>query len=421
MTTPIDQSRRDFLRHAATVAGTGLVAASLPHRAKAQSFPANERIGVGLIGLGSMGSSHLMILTLLKEKLREPVEVVAVCDVHYKRLDETAGKSGAKPYKVWTELLADKQVDAVVIATPDHWHAPMTLAALDAGKDVYCEKPMTHYDHLDLAKKVVETVAAKKRVMQLGTQKLSGGCWPVAKENVASLGKIVQAEGSDCRRGPTYMPRPTEPTPVPGKTLDWDMWLGCDLTRVPKRPFDRLRLLAFRAFWDYSGGPGTDQFPHVLTPWVKTLDLGFPKRVVTAGGLYFWHDGREVPDTVHTCIDYERGPTVSLFASLASAQNGPMMIRGQKATMNVREPDEVQITRPKEGEGEESEVLRGKEGNFYLNHWRDFLTCMRTRNKPVSNEDIGYRVMVALAMGIKSYRSGKAVGFNPDEGTIKEL
>jgi len=144
MTTPIDQSRRDFLRHAATVAGTGLVAASLPHRAKAQSFPANERIGVGLIGLGSMGSSHLMILTLLKEKLREPVEVVAVCDVHYKRLDETAGKSGAKPYKVWTELLADKQVDAVVIATPDHWHAPMTLAALDAGKDVYCEKPMTH-------------------------------------------------------------------------------------------------------------------------------------------------------------------------------------------------------------------------------------------------------------------------------------
>jgi predicted dehydrogenase len=419
----IDQSRRGFLRRTASMAGAGVIAAGLSPRAAVQAFSANERVNVGMIGLGGMGTSHLTVLTILKEKLREPVEVVAVCDVFSKRLETFASKTGAKPYKMWSDLLADKQVDAVLIATPDHWHAPLTLAALDAGKDVYCEKPMTHFDHLDLARKVVETVAKGQRVMQVGTQLLQEDCWRLARENVGSLGKIVHVQDSDCRNGwmPCYLPKETaDPDAVPGKTLDWDMWLGCEKTRVPKRPYDPRRFFAFRGFWDYSGGIGTDQFPHTLSPWVKLLDLGFPKRVVTAGGQYYYKDGREVPDIVQTCIDYEGGPTVSLLGTLASARKDPGMIRGQKAAMVITGESEIRIVPEKEGGGGEPTEIKGREAMPLMFHWRDFLNGVRTRNKPVHNEVIGYRIMVALSMGVKSYRSGKALGFDAPNDKIKE-
>jgi predicted dehydrogenase len=145
---------------------------------------------------------------------------------------------------------------------------------------------------------------------------------------------------------------------------------------------------------------------------------------VTGGGLYYHKDGREVPDTVHACIDYEDGPTVSLLASLATGQNCPMIARGQKAAMIVRGLAEIQIipeSLPNAPAVSQPTVIKGKDGNNLFDHWRDFLNCVRTRNKPISNEVLGYRVMVALSMAVKSYRSGKAMGFDSQQGTIKEL
>jgi predicted dehydrogenase len=413
-------NRRDFLKRTAAVAGAGLMAAGRPHWVRAAS--ANERIRVGAIGCGGMGSHHLGVLMGLKKE--GLAEVVAVCDVFQKRLDAAAAKTGGKPYKVWSDLLADKNVDAVLIATPDHWHAPLTIAAAEAGKDIYCEKPMTHWARLDLAKKVVDTVAKTKRVMQVGTQFLSDDVWELSMPQIDKLGKQIHVQSSDCRNGPIgcYSPQTNDPAAVPGKTLDWDMWLGCEVTGVPKRPYEPGRFFAFRSYWDYSGGIGTDFFPHILTPWVKTLSLGFPKRVVTTGGRYFWDDGREVPDLVNTCIDYEGGPTVSLLASLATDDNLPWLIRGQKATMTFNGPSSpAKIVPQKAAGGGKSIEIKGTRHWSEEQHWRDLLECIKTRKKPRSHEIFGYQVMAALHMGIRSYRSGKALGFDKDAGKAVEL
>jgi predicted dehydrogenase len=424
MTGASNPNRRDFLKQSAAVAGAGLVAGIAQQRARAQAPSANEKIGVGAIGVGGMGSHHLgVLMNLKKEGL---VDVVAVCDVYANRLEAAAKKTGGKPYKVWSDLLADKQVDAVLIATPDHWHAPLCIAAAEAGKDIYCEKPMTHWDQLDLARKVVEAVEKNKRVMQVGTQFISDDCWEIAKEKLGMLGKVVHVQSSDCRNGPIgcYSPKSNDPAVRPGENLDWEMWLGCDKTRVPHHAYEPGRFLAFRSFWDYSGGTGTDFFPHILTPWVKVLDLGFPKRVVTAGGRYFWDDGREVPDIVNTCIDYEGGPTVMLTASLATEQNLPWLIRGQKAAMTFAStPSSPVKIIPEKAAGNTGETieLKGKRRWSEEQHWRDLIRCIKTREMPRSNQLIGYRVMAALSMGIKSYRTGKAMGFDTQTETVKEL
>lgn len=414
-------NRRDFLRQSVTVAGTGAVTAAVARRARAS---ANERIQVGAIGCGGMGNHHLGQLAKLKEE--GLAEVVAVCDVFQKRLDAAAKRTGGKPYKNWKELLNDKNVDAVLVATPDHWHAPMCIAAAQAGKDIYCEKPMTHWDHLDLAKKVVDTVAEHNRVMQVGTQFLSDDVWDLAAERLDKLGKVIHVQSSDCRNGPIgcYSPKTNDPSAVPGKSLDWDMWLGCEGTGVPKRPYEPGRFFAFRSFWDYSGGIGTDFFPHILTPWVRTLRLGEPKRAVTAGGQYYWDDGREVPDIFNTCIDYEGGPTVMLLASLASNEGLPWLIRGQQATFHFNGPTSPLKIVPETYHGHkggETEELKGKQHWDTLPHWKDFLRCVKSRKKPRSHEGLGYQVMAALSMGIKSFRTGKAMAFDKAAGTVRAV
>lgn len=425
MTESVNPNRRDFLRKTAAVAGVGLVAAGSPRKARAQAPSANEKIGIGAIGVGGMGSHHMNVLMNLKKE--GLCDVVAVCDVFQNRLDAAAAKTGGKPYKVWTDVLADKRVDVVFIGTPDHWHAPMAIAAAEAGKDIYCEKPMTHWDQLDLAKKVVEAVEKNKRVMQVGTQFMSDECWELAKPKVEMLGKVVHVQSTDCRNGPIgcYSPASNDPAAQPGKTLDWDMWLGCEQTRVPKREYQPGRFMAFRSFWDYSGGIGTDFFPHILTPWVNLLNLGFPKKVQTAGGRFFWDDGREVPDMVTTCIDYEGGPTVLLIASLATEQNLPWLVRGQKGYMEFNNPGGFCPVRikpePASGSKFDPIELKGNRKWSEEQHWRDLFACVKSRKKPRSHEVLGYRVMTALSMGIKSYRSGKAVGFDERENKIIEL
>ncbi len=422
MTQPTGPNRRDFLKRTAAVAGAGLVTANSRRRARAQAPSANERIHVGVIGCGGMGNAH--INTLLKLKEEGLVEVVAVCDVFTKRLDAAKARTGGKPYKVWTDVIADKRVDTVSIATPDHWHAPISIAAAEAGKDIYCEKPMTHWQHLDLARKVVDAVAKNKRVMQVGTQFISDDVWDLAIERISQLGKPIHVQSSDCRNGPIgcYSPKSNDPSAVPGKTLDWDMWLGTEVTRAPKRAYEPGRFFAFRSFWDYSGGVGTDFFPHILTPWVKTLSLGFPKRVVQAGGRYFWDDGREVADIVNMCVDYDGGPTVALLASLATAQNLPWLIRGQKAAFEFSGPSSPLKIIPEKAAGEAKPTeVKGQRHWSLDNHYRDFFNCVKTRNKPRSHEVFGYRVMAALTMGIMSYRSGKAMGFDEKTGKVIEL
>ncbi|MBK5106248.1 MAG: Gfo/Idh/MocA family oxidoreductase [Burkholderiales bacterium] len=415
-------TRRKFLEKSAIAAGgVVLLGANAPAPASGQSAArkgANDRIGVGLIGCGGMGNGHLGALTRLKDS-GYAVDIVAVCDVYKPRLDAAAARTGGKPYSDFHDLIAATDVDLVGIATPDHWHAPMTIAAADAGKDVYCEKPMTYWGDMSMTRKVVEAIARNKRVMQVGTQGMSDTIWEQTAERIkaGAVGQLVHAQASDMRNGNlgVYNPKSDDGQAKPGTNLDWDMWLG----PAKKRPWEPGRFFAFRSFWDYSGGIGTDFFPHILTPLVRTMGLGVPKRVVASGGLYSWKDGRECPDIYNLVIEYADGPSLLLVASLANNNGIPMLIRGHEATVHFEGPGAV--IRPQDAvtRDREEEKIERKHGASLEEHYKDLMECARSRDrKPRSNEELGYAVMAALSMGIMSYREGKAAEFDEKSGKI---
>jgi predicted dehydrogenase len=416
----MERSRRDFLRDAAALASVTILAKSV--------FGANDSLGVGVVGCGGMGGAHIGTVRRMKEQ-GEQVDLVAVCDVWEKRLEGAAKGTGAKPYKDYRKLLEDKSVDAVCIATPDHWHAKIAVDAREAGKDVYCEKPMTYWKSLDEPKKIVSTLKRTKRVLQVGTQGMSDSIWEQVAELIKAdeIGILIHAQAADMRTGHWSVlcgcEKDIDPDAKPGVNLDWDMWLGWQFGLAPKRPWDPSRFFAFRIFWDYSGGIGTDWFPHLLTPLIRAMGLGFPKRVTASGGLYLpEHKVRwEVPDIFQMLIEYPNGPSVLLIASLGNNWGLPMLIRGSKATLVFEGPGAV-IYPQREivGDRPKKEVAR-KRGASLEEHWRDFLKSMRTREQPRSNAVLGYYVMTALHMGVRSYIEGRAMEFDEKTETVKAL
>jgi len=415
--------RRGFVKRSAAAAGAAALASATASRpAKAAPSP-NEVVRVGLIGIGGMGGGHLNKLVNMS-KQGEPVKVVAVCDVWDQRLDAAANVAGqdAKKYKDYRKLLEDKDIDAVLIATPHHWHAQITIDAANAGKDIYCEKPMTWWGDLTAPLKVAEAVARNKRVMQVGTNGLSDSIYPQAREHVRKgrLGQLIHAQASDMRNGyiDVYDPARKDANLKPGENLDWEMWLGS----APKRPFDPGRYLSFRVFWDYAEGVGMDFFPHLLTPLVYVMEVGFPKRVTASGGLYDHKDGRETPDIFTTLIEYPNGPSVTLLGGVSNDSNLPMVIRGTDATLTfdtgpgaVIDPQGARVK-----DRQREEIAREYDDSLDR-HWQDFLQCIKTREKPRSNEVIGAQVTMALAMGIHAYREGRAIEFDEKTGQAKFL
>lgn len=413
MATQGGMNRRGFLHGAAagaamTVAAPGFISAK-----------AAERVTVGVIGCGGMGGAHLNTLVNLRKQ--GLVQIGAVCDVFENRREAAKTLTGAPAFKDFRQVLDLKGIDAVVIATPDHWHAPITIAAAEAGKDVYCEKPMTYWKDLAEPKKVVEAIARHKRVMQVGTNGISDSQYEQAAEKIAAgaLGKLIRAQASDIRNGPIgcYSPKTNDPAAVPGKTLDWDSWLG----PAPKRPYEPGRYFAFRSFWDYSGGVCTDFFPHLLTPLIKMMNLTFPKRVVASGGRYYWDDGREIPDIFNLLIEYPTGPSIYLCGGLANDSNFPMQIQGQQATLTFGGPGFILEPQRSAGNQAEREEVKRKRPGSLEEHWKDFLNCVHTRQKPRSHEIHGYHVMVALHMGVRSFLEGKVFEFDPQKEQARAL
>ena len=412
------QTRREFLRQAATLASVTILSKSV--------FGANEKVNVAVVGCGGMGFGHINTLLSLKQK-GEPVDIVAVCDVWQKRLDAAAQRTGAKPVKDYRQILDDKSVDAVCIATPDHWHAKIAVDAMEAGKDVYCEKPMTLWKSLDEPKRIYATVNRTKRVLQVGTQGMSDSIWEQVAELIKAgeIGTLVQAQAGDMRTGHWSVlcgcERDIDPDAKPGVNLDWDMWLGWKFGLAPRRPWDPARFFAFRIFWDYSGGLATDWFPHILTPLVRAMNLRFPKRVTASGGLYLpEHKGRwEVPDIFQMVVEYPEGPSIHLMACLGHNWGVPMLIRGSKATLVFEGPGAV-IYPQREivGDVPRREIARTR-GASLEEHWRDFLSCVRTRGQPRSNAELGYYVMTAIHMGIRSFLEGRAMEFDEATQTVR--
>ncbi len=415
-TNTMTENRREFLR----VAGTVGAAAFAPHVAGAGEGPRrrNGLIGVGFIGTGGRAQTHLGIINQMKAKgIAEPV---AVCDVYRPRLEAASKKTGgAKMYMKHEELLADPNVDVVCIATPDRLHAPMAIDALNAGKDVYCEKPLTHWSQFELAKKVQAAADQNKRLVQVGTQYMADENYPKVRKMIADgiIGKPMHVQCGYMRRG-DWGERMVVPDPhaKPGPDLLWERFLG----DAPKVPFSVSRFFQWRLYWDYAGGPATDLLVHAYTPVFCLLDVDFPYRVMGGGGT-FQYD-REVPDQCNILADYKDGPAVAMLNSLSNYTGIDTMIRGTDGIiiwkmLGARDCKGIRIV-PVDKKKKEMFLPWNGFGNT-AKLWQNLLDCVRTRAQPFSSIKLAVRVQAPLSMGVISHRNNKVAMFDFDNQSIK--
>lgn len=365
---------------------------------------ANNRLRIGVIGCGGLATgAH--IPSLLKMKESDNCEIAAVCDVWQKPLDKAAATTGGKPFKDYRAMLDQKDIDYVTIVTPEHWHARMTLDAADAGKHIYCEKPMTW--SVDEAKKVVRKIRETKVKMQVGVQGMSDDSYETARAYVkeGALGKVVQAQIDYSRnyKGDFWV-GPFDPDARPGENLDWNAWLG----PAPKRPFDPDRFFHWRRYWDYSGGIATDLFVHRITRMIKALDLKFPDRVVGTGGKWeFTSSAAEIPDTFNMICDYPGGPTVIVVSSMANDTRIPHVIRGHHATLEfTREGFTIQPQRDF-AEGKAEIVHKKTGGEDITLHHRNLQNAIRSGEALKCDVMLGYYGVVAVRLAVDSYRKSK--------------
>ena len=412
--------RRDFMKSASAAAAGAL---GLANRA----FSANDRIQIGVIGVGGRGTYVARTFSKIGKE-DSSCQVVAVCDVYQKRVNQAKKAHDCKGYLDYREVLDLPYVDAVIVATPDHWHAPVAIAAMNKGKDVYCEKPMCHT--IEQAKEMAATVHGKKRVMQVGSQTTSADQWHKAKKYIAdgAIGKMIMSQGSYHRNsteGEWNWPieAAAGPTGKGDDFIDWKMWLGS----APERGYDADRFFRFRKYWDYSGGIATDLFFHVVAPLnICWPEPQFPLRVSALGGIWEFKDEREVPDTFNLIADFPQGHSLVLSSSMANSQHIPGLIRGHKGTIimvdhgKFESPTDHITLLPETrviGKDEDYKTKFGtKEQQIPIDqkdamstHVRNFLECIRTRQQPTLNVDVALRAQVTISMAVQSYREGRVL------------
>lgn len=336
MHTSSNISRRTFL-----AGGAATTAMALSAKSYAQVPGANTRLRAGFIGCGGMAGAHLGALLEMKDD--ENVDVVAVCDVYRERAEGFAGRVADKGAEAvvtqdYRALLDRDDIDYVVIATPEHSHAYLTLAALDAGKHIYCEKPMTH--NIADAKRIVDAANATPLKLQVGVQAMADDSYSsaLAAIQAGKLGPVVEAQIDYVRRYPkdegpwrrsikSDQPKPDD--------LDWDAWVY----PAPERAWDPHRYFEWRCYRDYSGGIATDLFVHRITRIIRACNLSFPNRVSGMGGIYLWDDGRDLPDNFEMLAEYPAvegvtpGMTVRVLGTMANKAASDHCIRGYDATL----------------------------------------------------------------------------------------
>ncbi|MGH9842616.1 MAG: Gfo/Idh/MocA family oxidoreductase, partial [Blastocatellia bacterium] len=312
MTNRSKINRRDFIkRSAATGAGAGLTLGSIKQTSAAsygRIDGANGRITMGFIGVGARATQ------VMEDVLRMPgFEVVAACDAYKGRLERATERTGgrAKVYKDAAELLAAPGIDAVYIGTPDHWHKDHAIAAVNAGKDVYIEKPLTYTVAEGL--EIIAAVKKTGRILQVGSQNISSPVQAKAREIIHSgkLGQITMIRSTTNRNtagGAWIYPIPPDANP---ETVNWEMFQG----PAAKHDFSLERFFRWRCYQDYSGGIATDLFVHTATTIHFLMGAEAPDCVMAAGDLYRWKESRDVPDTLNAILQYPEGFTVNLSAT----------------------------------------------------------------------------------------------------------
>ena len=407
---------------------------------------ANDRIGVGFIGFGLIGKQHVADFKKFTD-----VDLVGLCDTYKPRVDEGLafiGNGTAKGYSDFRKMLENKDIQGVVVATPDHWHALLTIMGCAAGKDVYCEKPMTVFN--DEGKWMIQAARKYQRIVVVGTQRRHGKGVAEAKKVVESgqLGKIHSIRIASMRNIYPGFGKTTVQDPPSG--LDYDMWLG----PAPKKPYTPHRsLYHFRWFWDYSGGQMTNLGAHTLDQVLWLMNVKGPSMVSSTGGRFALEDDGETPD-LQDALWVFPGFTVNYAIREANAMRGDPAARGQvylgtKGSLVLSGDYEVipenridpvndiprfqghpaggpvysdvkpapWIEASKGGVASDARYGTGGEDTMAMNE-RNWLDCIRSRKRPFCEVEDGHRVAVACNLANMSLRLGRSIRWDPEKEQV---
>ncbi len=430
LTNPV--TRRDFL----TTSAAGAALAAMPAISRASTNP-NERLRLGFIGVGGRAQTHLDSAIRL-QNTGNKVEIATVCDVFNRYRDEVAAKVkekvGHEPTKTgdYRDIVNDPKIDAVVIATPDHWHAKQTIDALKAGKQVYCEKPMTH--SVDEALAVHKAWKESGRVMQVGVQSTSLPVWKAINERLRNgdIGKVLQYQTEYFRNSDVGQWRYYELTEdMTPKNIDWNTFLGREFDLAPDMPFDRAVFGQWRCYWPFGSGMFTDLFVHRSTSMLLATGLRFPGRVVGAGGIFLEYDGRDVPDVATVVADFPEGVQGTVAATMCCA-NTPIkqLIRGHHGSIVLGNGEEFAgydiVTERREVTHDRSlkdtRVEVGSVENTSLAHFENFVNAALAGDPNAVNcsPELGAAAMVIVELGARSYREGKVFHFDRETMTVRD-
>jgi predicted dehydrogenase len=403
-------TRRNFGKSAALAGLTSALAAG-------RALGANERIRLGFIGLGNRGDQVLDAFLEHKD-----ADVVAICDIYQPYLDFAARKIGGNPkqYKDYRDLLTSKDVDAVVICTPDHWHALQTIHACEAKKDVYVEKPLSLT--VVEGRKMVEAARKHERVTQVGLMRRSSGFCKEAADFIrqGGIGKVTVVRAFHIQNEwPKGIGNPANEDPP--KDFDWEAWLG----PAPKVPYNKNHTFyRFRWFYDYSGGQLTNMGVHYLDLIHWALGHDAPLAVAAMGGKFVMEDNREIPDTLEVLWTYPGNTLVSFSQYNATAPRATAIpceleFRGTKGTLYLTgsgyevapdsiTPNEFCARTPLDRKLEKSyrdgakpmiEPIKGSGKASTADHARNFLDCIKSREKCNCDIEVGHHDTVAALIG----------------------
>ncbi len=442
-------TRRHFLKT------TAVTASALPAAASQQGGRSpNDRIQFATIGLGIMGYGDTQTAVSVPG-----TKLVAVCDIYQGRLTRAQEVWGKDIFvtRDYREVIARKDIDAVIIATPDHWHARMAIDAMEAGKDVYIQKPMIQ--RVEEGLPLIDTARRTKRIVQVGSQRVSSAVYAKARELylAGAIGELNMVEAwwdRNSSLGAWQYPIPPDASP---QTVDWDRFLG----HAPKRPFDAVRVFRWRNYQDYGTGVAGDLFVHLFTGLHFVLDSIGPVRIFAAGGLRYWKDGRDVPDVMVGLYDYEKAKTHPAFnlALRVNFVNGAGESSGFRFTGSegilvidrgvtlIQPPPERdpgtsagafdsetqkkilaehrkkypprEATNANMDAAKEERWLPPRGYSDQYEHHVNFFEAVRTRKPLVEDAVFGFRAAAPAVLSNTSYFGGKTVHWDPEKMTVK--
>ena len=448
-------SRRNFLRNISAASAAMAISPNLfagnkqyapfEYLKREHRFSANNQVNLALIGAGGQGSADTDVALQIPG-----VKLVAVCDLYDGRLNDAKKRWNADIFttKVYKEILNRKDIDAVIIGTPDHWHQTISVDALQAGKHVYCEKPMVH--SITEGPAIIKAQQETGKVFQVGSQGVSSLGNEKARELLQSgaIGQLNYAEGFWARRGAVEVWQYPIPADASPQTVDWDTYIS----NTHKRPFDEKRFFRWRNYTDYGTGMAGDLFVHLFSSLHFITNSYGPEKIYASGGLRFWNDGREVPDVLLGIFDYAHTAAhpafnLSLRCNFVDGTSGTTYLRlvGSEGAMDITW-DKVVLKRNKvfasedpfyleklkqagDTNPERKRMMPPEEISFdaekgYLggpyDHMNNFFNAIRNNGKVTEDATFGYRAAAPALLCNDSYFKNTPMFWDPEKMMVKK-